>query len=218
MLRRFVFVCVLALAAVTLHMRNAQADEDPLANGVLLVAKPGLNDPNFRETVVLITQPVPGGGPLGVVLNRPTPARLSETWPQAGAVPEQFDMLYLGGPVARNQIIFLVRSKEPVGNGLRVLRDVYLSGDPELLKDIVAAEVKITTLRAYAGYAGWAPRQLQAEITLGGWYLIPADADTIFMKDTAAMWSGLIQKITLRSAQAMPPGDTQRAVVTINAR
>ena len=140
---------------------------------MLLVAKPELLDPNFRETVVLITQPVPGGGPLGVILNRPTGARLSEAWPDAGAVPEQFDQLYGGGPVARNQIIFLVRSDERIENGLRVLDNVYLSGDPELLKNIVAAEVKVKSLRAYAGYAGWAPRQLQAEIAAGGWYMIP---------------------------------------------
>ena len=211
MQRRFVLACVIVMTVVVPHMRNAQAAEDPLANGVLLVAKPDLADPNFREAVVLITQPVPGGGPLGVVLNRPTAARLSEAWPDAGAVPEQFDRLYRGGPVARNQILFLVRSDVPVVNGLRVLRNVYLSGDPELLKNIVAAEVKVTSLRAYAGYAAWAPRQLQAEIARGGWYLIPADADTIFMADADAMWPELIRKITLRSVRYDPADGAHHA-------
>ena len=190
------------------HVAPAQTAEDPLANGVLLVAKPDLLDPNFRETVVLITQPVANGGPLGVILNRPLDARLSEAWPDAGAVPEQFDRLYRGGPVAPNKIIFLVRSRERIDSGLRVLDDVYLSGDPDLLKKIVAAEVKVGSLRAYAGYAGWAPRQLQAEITAGGWYLVPADADTIFAKDVAVMWPELIRKITLRST-SLPLLDAQ---------
>lgn len=185
--------------AATLCLLHA-AEEDPLANGVLLVAKPELADPNFRQSVVLITQPVPGGGPLGVILNRPTEVRLSEAWKESGAVPEQFDFIYAGGPVARNQIIYLVRSDTPV-TGLRVLDDVYLSGDAKLLKNIVAAEVKVKSLRAYSGYAGWAPRQLQSEIAAGGWYMLPADADTIFTADAAALWSNLIQKITLRSAQ-----------------
>jgi putative transcriptional regulator len=208
MLRRIAFAGMI-LAVLASYASGVVAAEDPLANGILLVAKPGLPDPNFRETVVLITQPVPGGGPLGVILNRPTGARLSEAWPEAGAVPEQFDALYGGGPVARNQIIFLVRSKEPVGKALRVLTDVYLSGDPELLKNIVAAEVKIVALRAYAGYAGWAPRQLQAEIAQGGWYLIPADADTLFSSDATSLWSNLIRKITLRSADYLPDGAAQ---------
>ncbi len=193
----------IALFFVALSVAHA-ADEDALANGVLLVAKPELNDPNFRQTVLLITQPVPGGGPLGVVLNRPTEVRLSEAWPAAGAVPEQFDYVYAGGPVARNRIIFLVHSEARIENGLRVLDNVYLSGDPRLLKNIVAAEVKVKSLRAYAGYAGWAPRQLQAEITAGGWYLLPADAETIFSADAADLWQNLIRKITLRSARHIP--------------
>ena len=215
MLRRVLSVISLLVAVFALHAAIANAAEDPLANGVLLVAKPDLLDPNFRETVVLITQPVPGGGPLGVILNRPTDARLSEAWPDAGAVPEQFDRLYGGGPVARNQVIFLVRSRERIANGLHVLDDVYLSGDPELLKNIVAAEVKVTSLRAYAGYAGWAPRQLQAEIVQGGWYVLPADADTMFTADTSTMWPDLIRKITQRSTHLTP---RDGAAVDANAR
>jgi putative transcriptional regulator len=98
-----------------------------------------------------------------------------------------------------------VRSDEHIENSLRVLDNVYLSGDPELLKNIVAAEVKVQSLRAYAGYAGWAPRQLQAEITAGGWYLLPADADTIFVADTTTMWTNLIRQIIQRSARNAPP-------------
>ena len=97
-------------AAVLLHAAFVHAADDPLANGVLLVAKPDLPDPNFRETVVLITQPVPGGGPLGVILNRPTGARLSEAWPdavRAGGIRSALRRR----PGFRNQVIFLVRSR-----------------------------------------------------------------------------------------------------------
>ncbi len=193
---KFVVVLLLALAA---PRASAQPD-DTLANGVLLVAKPELSDPNFRESVVLITQPVPGGGPLGIILNRPSEVRLSEAWPDAGAVPEQFDVLYAGGPVGHDRLLFLMRSEIGVAGGLRVLKDVYMSGDPALLKSIVGADVKVKALRAFAGYAGWAPRQLQAEIAAGGWYLLPADADTIFSKDAANLWQELLQRITQRSA------------------
>ena len=177
-----------------------------LANGVLLVAKPDLPDPNFRETVVLITQPLAGGGPLGVILNRPAPVRLSDVVPGIGTVPPEFDMIYAGGPVARNQLIFLVRTGDRAESGLRVLDDVYLSGDAALLKRIVSKEIKVGAFRAFGGYAGWAPRQLQAEITAGGWYLIPADADTIFSADAATMWPELIRRITQRTTQYRPGG------------
>ena len=192
------------LAVWMWHAALVHAADTPLANGVLLVAKPDLPDPNFRETVVLITQPVAGGGPLGVILNRPSAVRLSEALPGVGAVPKEFDRIYGGGPVSRNQLIFLVRTGDRAENGLRVLDDVYLSGDAALLKRIVSGEVKVGAFRAYGGYAGWAPRQLQAEITAGGWYLIAADADTIFSPDVATMWPELIKRITRRSTQYLP--------------
>ena len=205
-LSRILNLVLQLFAVLVLHAALAHAADDPLANGVLLVAKPDLLDPNFSATVVLITQPVPGGGPLGVILNRPLAARLSEALPGIGAVPEAYDSIYGGGPVSRNQLIFLVRTPERAANGLRVLDDVYLSGDPELLKRIVSGEMKVDAFRAYGGYAGWAPGQLQAEIERGGWYLFPADADTIFSADVATMWPELIKRIARRSTQ-LPPRD-----------
>ena len=200
-----IFIALLQLLAVCQwHAAPVHAADTPLANGVLLVAKPDLLDPNFRETVVLITQPVAGGGPLGVILNRPIAARLSDALPGVGTVPEEFDQIYGGGPVSRNQLIFLVRTRDRAENGLRVLDDVYLSGDSALLKRIVSREVNVGAFRAYGGYAGWAPRQLQAEIAAGGWYLFPADADTIFTADVATMWPDLIKRITRRSTRYVP--------------
>ena len=74
---------------------------------------------------------------------------------------------------------------------------------PVCCKVSSAANLKVNSLRAYGGYAGWAPRQLQAEIAQGGWYMIPADADTIFSADVATMWPELIKRIARRSAQLL---------------
>ena len=188
-------------AALMLQADMAHAAEAPIANGLFLVAKPALLDPNFRETVVLVTQPIPGGGTLGVILNRPLAARLSELFPEAAGALPHFDPLYAGGPVARNQLLFLVRSQEPPSTALRVLDDVVLSGDRELLSKIVSGRMKVNAFRAYAGFAGWAARQLQVEIAQGGWYVIPADADTIFSADAATLWAELIKRINARSAR-----------------
>ena len=192
---RLAAVFVVSLwGAATLH-----AQDVPLANGVFLVAKPDLADPNFRETVVLITQPVIGGGPLGVVVNRPLAARLSEAVPDLGEVPPALDQLYGGGPVQRNHLLLLLRSREPVPNGLQVLADVYMSGDGELLRRAVRGEAAYDAIRVYAGHSGWAPGQLQTEIARGGWYVVPADAESIFAADVATVWPRLIDRITKRS-------------------
>ena len=55
------------------------AAENP-ASGIFLVAAATLEDPNFRETVVLVTHPRQGA-PFGVIINRPLPATLNEAFP-----------------------------------------------------------------------------------------------------------------------------------------
>ena len=187
------------------------AAETTLANGVFLVAKPELLDPNFRETVVLITQPEVGGGPLGVIVNRPLDARLSEVIPGAAKVPEQFDQIYGGGPVMPNALLLLVRSEVRPERSLQVLADVYLSSDAGLIEQIVRGEVSVPAFRAYAGFAGWAPGQLQAEIVRGGWYVIQADADTVFALDASSVWAELIKRITTRSTAVEAPQLAARA-------
>lgn len=191
----------------------ASGAETVLANGVFLVAKPGSVDPNFRETVVLVTAPEVGAGPLGVIVNRPLAARLSEAVPELAEVPAQFDRLYGGGPVARNQLLFLVRCACSPAPSLQVLGDVFLSGDADLLDQIVRGAVKVESWRVYAGYSGWAPGQLQAEIARGGWYVIPADADVIFAEQPAAVWPELIKRIATRSTRFAPRDADGRAVV-----
>lgn len=188
---------MLALALLVPAM--AHAADATLANGVLLVAKPGLRDPNFSETVVLITLPAAGGGPLGVIINRPLGRRFSELMPKAAKVPEKSDRIFFGGPIARNGLLFLVRSRKPPEDSLQVLADVYLSADPRLLERLAAGLLGET--RIYAGHAGWAPGQLQNEIARGGWYVIKADADTVFAADVSTIWPALIKRVTTRHAR-----------------
>ena len=201
---RIFLVAASMLAGMLLQPVCALAAETPLANGVLLVAKPDLFDPNFSETVVLITQLQAGSGQIGVIINRPLGARLSEGVPDLGVVPEPFDKLYVGGPVARDQILYLLRATTRPERSVQVLEDVFLSGDAPLLKRIVSGEVKVAAFRAFAGMSGWALRQLRAEIEQGGWYVIPADAETIFAANVATMWQDLIRRITSRSTNLVP--------------
>jgi putative transcriptional regulator len=197
--------CWLIGAALAIWTSSAPAAQAQLANGVFLVAKPELQDPNFRETVVLITVPQAGGAPLGVIINRPLPARLSEIVPGAAKLPEQTDAIYAGGPVRRERVLFLVRSPERPEHSLQVLEDVYLSGNRDLLEQLARGEVKVPAFRAYAGYAGWAPGQLQAEIARGGWLVTQAEAAIIFSGDPARVWGELIKRLTARKALAPPP-------------
>jgi putative transcriptional regulator len=49
-------------------------------------------------------------------------------------------------------------------------------------------------VRLFNGYSGWAPGQLAVELERGGWYVLNADADTVFRKDMDKLWEELVRR------------------------
>jgi putative transcriptional regulator len=192
-------VAVLLLAG---WASGAGADESARPNGILLVARPELTDPNFAETVVLATRHAHGGA-VGVILNRPTATTLAEAFPSHAHLRGRPDVVYHGGPVARTTLVIAFRSAERPAQVLPVLDDVYLGVDPGLLMRLLSPPLP-PALRVYAGYAGWAPGQLESEIHQRGWYVLEPDAQTIFEMDPRAMWPRLLRRATSRSVRAGP--------------
>ena len=166
--------------------------------GRLLVATPVLADPNFRRTVVLIVEHEPAEGPLGVILNRPTDVpvgRVLEPWSQLVTGPS---VLFRGGPVALDSalaIALVAGDAEPLGwhslaadPAMSRLGLVDLDAPPDLLAPA------INRLRVYAGYAGWAPGQLQAEIDEGAWYVISAEPSDVFAAEPGGLWATVLRR------------------------
>ncbi|HEX9179069.1 MAG TPA: YqgE/AlgH family protein, partial [Burkholderiales bacterium] len=82
-------------AALCFAVPSPVPAQDATASGVFLVAKPQLNDPNFRESVVLVTQHA-GGSPVGVIINRPTRLSLAEVFPENEKLKGLPDALFFG--------------------------------------------------------------------------------------------------------------------------
>lgn len=186
----------LALAWLVAACASSAWAQGP-ANGVFLVAQPQLAAPSFRRAVILITQR-PGGGSLGVIINRPTDVALNSMVPKHRNIAAQTQTVYFGGPVQPQTLLFLVRSEQAPPGAIRILRDVYLTADADWIDSAVNDPQKIAALRVYAGYAGWAPRQLRGEMERQGWYILPADSESIFEHDTAALWETLVKRAVLR--------------------
>lgn len=175
---------------------GAVAAEDT-ANSIFLVARRGLPDPNFRQTVVLVTKPRVGA-PIGVIINRPLEQRLSEIFTEFETLKNREDVLYFGGPVKPDGLVFLVRARERPARGMSVLKDVYFTGDTELIEKLLKRKNPTEGLRVFAGYSGWAPEQLQREIARGDWHILPANAETVFQKDPTNIWPELIKRAGVR--------------------
>ena len=175
---------------VGIHPFGESASKPHLAKGVFLVASRNLVDPNFRQTVVLIVAHGEDGA-MGVVVNRPTPLTLGAALPDIEELAERADLLYVGGPVATTQITLLLRAASPPENALHVFQDVYFSGSLTTLMQLIRNHDLAETMQAYAGYAGWAPGQLEGELKRGDWSLVEADVETLFSKSPETIWREL---------------------------
>ena len=170
---------------------------EELGKGKFLVASRRLNDPNFSETVVLLIEYGPDGA-MGLVINRPSNVKLSTVFPDVKELKQRSDKVFVGGPVAINQMLMLIRSNQIPAAATPVIDNVYLSASWKLLEGFIKKESTEQQFRLYAGYAGWAPNQLDFERTRGDWYVLKADADSIFSLEPKALWQDLMRRATIK--------------------
>src|SRR5450759_3853649 len=176
-MRRALLVAMLATLAFAWMPQTGAQDG---RRALFLVAKPGLPDPNFRKSVVLVTQEE-SGETAGVIINRPTNRSLASILP--GEQFQRFtEPLFFGGPVMSQGLVAIYRAQKRVGDSMSMLPDVFLALQASTLDELLQRPPQ--SIRFYSGLSGWAPGQLQAEIERGDWFVLNADADTLFTRDS----------------------------------
>jgi putative transcriptional regulator len=177
---------------------------------ILLVARKDLPDPFFRESVVLITQSA-GGTPIGLIVNRPTDVPLSRVFPDVEALSSRDEKLFFGGPVMPEQLVAVFRAAAPRTGALEVLEGVYMSSTRDVFRELLARDNPVDGLRVFAGYAGWAPGQLEAEVARGDWHLTAADARTLFGLKPDSLWRELERRASAKKSLFIPSSSEARA-------
>ncbi len=163
--------------------------------GVLLVASPSLEDPNFYHAVVLVVEHG-SQGTFGLILNRSTKLLLSDALPKLSVLKGTSHRLFVGGPVEPDRLLLLFRLKEPSADARLVFDGIYVGGETKVMERIMTQAKPTETFRAFAGSAGWAPRQLEAEMVVGAWGVLPPDPISIFDRDPATFWEDCISRLT----------------------
>jgi putative transcriptional regulator len=171
-----------------------ESDKD-LAPGRFLVASRKLKDPNFHQTVILLLR-YGQDGASGLVINRPLKVKLSTVMPEIKELAQRKENLFLGGPVEPDRILLLLKSSKTPEDAIPVFGDIYISSSRKELKRLIKSTNKSEKFRIYAGYAGWAPRQLESERDRGDWHVLKADAETVFDKKSSEIWQELINRVT----------------------
>jgi putative transcriptional regulator len=173
------------------------------ASGKLLIAGPGLLDPNFWRTVVLVVEHSDEGA-LGLVLNRPSETSVRESVPQLEELVDGDEPLFIGGPVQPSSVIVLARLEDPGDAALLAFDDIGVIGTgPE--SDSPAAGIRQG--RAFVGHAGWGAGQLDSELERGDWITEPARREDAFSEDPRELWSSVLTRMggSYALVARMPP-------------
>jgi putative transcriptional regulator len=180
-----------ALLAAAFALAATAAGAQVPERGFFLVAKPSILDPNFNRTVVLVT-PAPDGGTIGMILNRPTKESLADVLPGNAQLARFTEPLHFGGPVERVGLFAVFRAAESPGESFPVLDDVHIALHPATVEQLLLKPP--AAVRLFVGYSGWGPGQLKGELLRGDWWIVEADAETIFRKNTATLWDELSRR------------------------
>jgi putative transcriptional regulator len=168
------------------------SEEQRMLAGRLLVAAPPLHDPNFFRTVVLLLDHDEHGA-LGLVLNRPGELAACEVVPRLAALLEDSAILYVGGPVQQDGVIGLAEYRDPATFGAQPVGGPVGVLDADLDADELAEG--IARVRAFQGYAGWGPGQLESELAEDAWIVAPAHAADAFDEEPATLWRRALERL-----------------------
>ena len=158
--------------------------------GHLLVAGPGLDDPNFRRTVVLVGEHGDEGA-MGVVLNRVSTVTVDEAVPPMVPLTGPDEPVYLGGPVQPQAVVVLADFEDPGAAEAIVVDGVgFLPGEVEDAGDLG----ELRSVRVFAGYAGWGPGQLESELVEGAWLVLEGRGSDVFTTAPDALWSDVLRR------------------------
>ena len=200
-MRRFMLISILLAAAgfLTSDPAHAQIEKERV---FLLVAKPGMMDPTFSQSVVLAVRP-DEGGPIGVILNRPSTVELRSLLPDRPELAKRRDLLFLGGPLQPSALLFAFRSDREPPKGLFIADNIYISGFSEVLAELLQHPENASQQRFFTGFSGWATGQLEDEIARGGWYLLRFDARAVFDMNPLTMYDVLFKRATVPRIEAL---------------
>jgi putative transcriptional regulator len=166
-------------------------DADNTLANQLLIAMPGMADPNFSSTVTLICEHNDEGA-LGIVINRPLTLKLGGLFEQLDLEnprnPAAEEPVMMGGPVGQERGFVLHDADHSYEHSLAVSGDILLTLSRDIIDAMAAGDGPDRSLVAL-GYAGWEPGQLEEEMLANSWLTVAATPRIVFELPFAERWS-----------------------------
>ncbi|NKB66001.1 MAG: hypothetical protein GKR89_02960 [Candidatus Latescibacteria bacterium] len=160
----------------------------------------------FTRTVILLFKHNEEGA-RGLVINRPLGGRVKDYSTKAlrklrrnlalvwGEEVEPEDVVFLGGPVRRDLLLFLHRLEVLAERSVRIYPGVYVGSLEDLRHYAGLVDAEEPTMRFFLGYAEWQPGQLEDEIAQGLWWVGPAQTDLVFSARPQDAWQRALYQL-----------------------
>ena len=170
--------------------------------GQLLVAMPGMQDPNFAHSVTYICEHTPEGA-LGLVINKPMNMDVGEVLAQLSLSAKSellsHQPVMRGGPVQSERGFILHESPSAWDSTTEVGHAMYVTTSQDILTDMAAGNGPGRMLMAL-GYAGWEAGQLEDEIRENSWLTVPASSNLVFETPFEDRWREAARSIGIDPA------------------
>ena len=179
--------------------------------GKLLIAMPGIGDPRFARSIILICAHESDYA-MGLVLNNPIDdLTLPELLTQLGIeqdihLPER--AVLNGGPVGMDRG-FVVHSGDFHSDGatMDIHDDICLTATRDVLVAIAAGDTPRDSVMAL-GYSGWGAGQLETEIAANSWIIGEAIPEIIYGEDHSRKWGLALDLLGVDPAKLHSAGGT----------
>ena len=187
-------------------------EKDSSLAGKLLIAMPGLSDPNFWQSVVLLGVHSDEEGAFGLGVNRQPDVSLSDILDALGVDSENPDLpeVLAGGPVQPSHgfVIFERGDSEIADDDIAASDSIVISGSTETLARL-AHQPPTRRYFLLLGYAGWHPGQLEREIEDNSWVIAPCDPDLLFEVPIHDRWAAALKSIGIEPGTLVDAGSSQ---------
>jgi len=150
--------------------------------GQLLLAHPSMRFSDFVRTVIYLGAHSKEDGAFGMILNRPLDQALAALMPEVDLGPLADCGVYLGGPVATDHLQF----HRIFWDDRRGRPQVQLQVDLEEARTLAVEHS--AQMRAFIGYAGWSPGQLEEELARNTWVVLSPTPACCLPQQTDHLW------------------------------
>jgi putative transcriptional regulator len=188
-------------------------EKHPTLAGNLLIAMPGLADPNFWQSVVLLGVHSHEEGAFGLVINRMLDVDLREVLIEIGEDPIDGELpeVLAGGPVQPSHgfVLFERDDRQAADEEDITISDtISVSGSTETLARLVRGSIGGRYF-LLLGYSGWHPGQLEREIEDNSWVVAPLNSSILFDVPAEERWVAALRSIGIEPGTLVDTGATE---------